>query len=183
MRFVAMFVGAAVCVLGASAVWAVDPPTLEERADAIERVSKGPDGDRVVVGHLSRSLRIPVETLRGERARTGLGWGELLIVHRLATMTKRSVDDVVADYRAGKGWTEIARSGDADLARLIADVKRTQEVVEQRGEDQAPRPDQRTLPPQRGPSPFPQVPIAIPGTGARPDSGTGRTGSVPAHGH
>lgn len=168
-----------VFVLGAAVAWSADSPTLEERADAIERVAKEPDGDRVVVGHLSRSLKISVGTLREERARTGLGWGELLIAHRLATLTKRSLDDVVADFRAGKGWSDIAQAGQADFVRVIADVKRTQEVVEHRSEDQELRPEQRSLPPERATSSFPQLPIGIPGMGsAGSDAGSGRGGSV-----
>ncbi len=179
MRSIVALLAVVVSVLNASIVWSADPSTLEERAEAIERAAREPDGDRVVVGHLSRTLRISVATLREERARTGLGWGELMIAHRLATMTKRPMDEIVADFRAGKGWSEIARAGDADLGRLSADIKRTQEVVEHRSEDQELRPDQRTLPPAAATSSFPQIPIGIPGMGsAGSDAGSGRGSGV-----
>ena len=89
--------------LGTGPAWSADPPSLEERAAAIERVSKEPDGDRVVVGHISRKLGIPVETLRTQRTQTGFGWGELLIANRLSSAKGLTFDQVVAEFRSGKG--------------------------------------------------------------------------------
>jgi putative ubiquitin-RnfH superfamily antitoxin RatB of RatAB toxin-antitoxin module len=41
-------------------------------AAAIERAAAQPDGDRVVVGHISRTLGIPVEVLRRQRAQAAI---------------------------------------------------------------------------------------------------------------
>src|SRR5205814_1251801 len=49
--------------------------TLAERAAAIEAAAEEPDGERVVLGHLSRKLGMSAEALRAQRAQTGLGWG------------------------------------------------------------------------------------------------------------
>jgi len=113
---------------------------------AIEREASGPDGDRVVVGHLSRKLGIPAETLRGERTQTGLGWGELLIAHRLSGQTGLSIDQTVAEVRSGKGWGEIARDHNADLDTLSRDVQLSQETIEQRSEDKGPHAARRVHP-------------------------------------
>jgi hypothetical protein len=42
--------------------------TLAELAAAIDRVATEPDGDRVVVGHISQTLATSAETLRADRA-------------------------------------------------------------------------------------------------------------------
>src|SRR3989449_11711976 len=103
-RYAACLVAIAAVFLGIGLTWGADPPTLEELATAIEGVRTGPDGERIVVGHISRKLAVSVEALRAQRAQTRLGWGELLIANLLSKATKLSVDEVVAEFRSGKGW-------------------------------------------------------------------------------
>ena len=125
--------------LTAAPGWGADgTPTLEEIAAAIDQVAQEPDGDRVVVGHISRTLAMSAETLRTERARIGLGWGDLLIAHRLSREPGPLLDEVVAELKRGKSWKEIV--GDRmDLAILVAEIQRSQEIIEARGEDKGPR--------------------------------------------
>lgn len=128
-------------LLSAGGAWSADPPSLEERAAAIERASMAPDGNRVVLGHISRTLGIPVETLRAQREQTGLGWGALLIAHRLSRETRLPFSGVVTEFQSGKGWAQVATDHNVDLGWLIDDVRQSQEVIEQRAEDQAGRPE------------------------------------------
>ncbi len=125
--------------LAAAPGWSADgAPTLEEIAAAIDRVAQEPDGDRVVVGHISRTRAMSAETLRTEHARIGLGWGDLLIAHRLSREAGPPLDEIVAEVRRGKPWKEIV--GDRiDLATLIGEVQRSKEIIEARGEDKGPR--------------------------------------------
>jgi len=81
MRYTASSLMGLALFLGIGLTWGAAPPTLEELAAAIERVRTGPDGERVVVGHISRKLAVSVEALRAQHAQTGLGWGELLIAN------------------------------------------------------------------------------------------------------
>src|SRR5262245_63545099 len=83
-------------------VWGADAPTLEDRAAAIDRVSKESDGDRIVIGHVSRALGIPVEKLRVQQTQTGLSWGELLVAYRVARAPGRTLEQTVTDFRSGK---------------------------------------------------------------------------------
>src|SRR5258705_7010601 len=115
-----------------------DEPTLAERAAAIESVSTQSDGARVVIGHLSRKLHIPSDTLKAKRAQTGLSWGELLIANRLSGAKGLTFDHVVAEFRSGKSWDAIARDHNVNLGKLTSDVRQSQEIVEQREEDKAP---------------------------------------------
>jgi len=135
--------------------WGAAPPTLEELAAAIERVRTGPDGERVVVGHISRKLAVSVETLRAQHAQTGLGWGELLIANLLLSKTtKLTVDQVTAELRSGKGWADIAHHHNVGLDQLIKDVQQSRQAMEQRVEDRAPpRSETLSSPGTTGPAP------------------------------
>ena len=143
---------AAALVLSAAPAWAADPATLAERATAIERASTAPDGFRVVVGHLSRELGVPVDMLRAQRLRSGLDWGAIFIANRLARETGMTFDEVVAAYRTGKTWEVIVQDHKLDLEKLSSAVQRTQDVVERRAEDKAPPPMEwkSTAPPGTG---------------------------------
>ncbi len=138
MRGAGVVVVALALALRAGSAWSANPPTLEERAAAIERVLTQPDGARVVIGHISRTLGIPSDILQREREQTGLGWGELLIANRLSKEKGLTFDQAVAEFRSGKTWEQIARDHHVNLERLDTDVRRSQEVVEQREEDRAP---------------------------------------------
>jgi hypothetical protein len=155
---------------GAAPAWSTDP-TLAERAAAIERASTAPDGFRVVVGHVSRELSIPVDVLRGQRLQTGLDWGALLIANRLAKDARIPFEQVVAESRGGKAWEDIARAHNVDLTKLVGAVANTQSVVERRAEDKAPPPMEwkSSAPPGSG-GPSGMVPGILPIT---PPAGTG----------
>ena len=114
------------------------PPTLADRAAAIEQTAEEPDGERVVLGHLSRKLNMSAETLRAQRAQTGLGWGDLFIANRLALETQAPFETLVAEMRGGQDWESVARAHGADLTRLESDVRASEEAMEQRTEDKSP---------------------------------------------
>jgi len=124
------------CVIGST--WGADQPTLEELAAGIERARSGPDGERVVVGHISRKLGVSVATLRAQRDQTTLSWGDLLIASLLSRDTKRTVDSIAAEFRGGMKWEDIARRHNVGLDALISDVRESQQAMEQRAEDRAP---------------------------------------------
>jgi hypothetical protein len=129
--------------------------SLAEYVTAIDRAANGPDGERVVLGHISRQLRLPVEDLRRERMQTGLTFGGLLIAHRLAQAAKMPVEQVVTEFKAGQSWEDITRGHQLDVDALRADMKTSREVVEQRSEDKgssALKTDESHAPPPTAPS-------------------------------
>jgi len=157
MRYTASSLMGLALFLGIGLTWGAAPPTLEELAAAIERVRTGPDGERVVVGHISRKLAVSVEALRAQRAQTRLGWGELLIANLLSKATKLTIDQVVAEFRSGKGWADIAHHHNVGLDQLIKEVQQSQHAMEQRAEDRAP-PRSETLSSQGTTGPAPDAP-------------------------
>jgi len=137
-RYAASSLVAITVFLAVGLTWGVGPPTLEELAAAIDRVRTGPDGERVVAGHISRKLAVSVAVLRAQQAQTKLGWGELLIANLLSKASKLTLDQVVAEFRSGKGWADLAHHHNVGLDELIAEVRQSQQAMEQRSEDRAP---------------------------------------------
>jgi hypothetical protein len=122
-------------VLASSVTRGAEPVTLETCAAAIESQAAEPDGDRVVVGHLSRQLGISVETLRQQRAQTALGWGDLLIANHLAAATGLTFEQTVTEYRTGKTWSEVAESHAIEVAELLKYVQEAEDAIEERSDD------------------------------------------------
>lgn len=135
VRYVVSVAVALAMGLTCAPAWSAESPALEDRAAAIERVAGEPDGERIVVGHISRALGLSVETLRADRARTRLTWGQIYVAHRLSRAARLTLDQVVAELRNGKAWEQIATDHDVNLAGLASDVERTQDLVERHGDD------------------------------------------------
>ena len=112
--------------------------TLEQRAVAIDRVLTQPDGSRVVIGHVSRALHIPTDTLQIQHTQSDLSWGELLIANLISKAAGLPFDQVAGEFRGGMQWEDVARRHRVSLEKLDADVAHAQYVVENRTEDKAP---------------------------------------------
>jgi hypothetical protein len=166
---------ALVVVLMSTPAFAADPSPLDDAAAAIERASKAPDGIRVVVGHLSRELGIPAGTLREQRMRTGLGWGDILIAHRLATAAKLSFEQVINRFRDGKTWEEIARDQNVDVRTLLNAVRESQAAIAASADDKAPPSIHMEGPGRASSAPAVTNPTGVPGT-----PGPGETYSDPS---
>jgi len=168
----AMLVGV-LLVLLAQAAWGADAPSLEERAAAFDRVSKEPDGDRIVVGHVSRALGVSVEKLRAQHTQSGLGWGDLLIAHRIAKAASSPVDEILAESRSGKPWDAIARDRNVDVQKLSADDKGKPPPADVGNRPDGPRAGPSASPPSPGATR--SIPGALQSPGSSPFSpGTGR---------
>jgi len=128
-------------------------PALGEYASGVDRALTAPDGERVVVGFISRHLQLPVETLRLQRLQTGLSLGNLLVANRVAQLGKVPVEQIVTEFKGGRNWDDIARAHDVSVDRLRDEMKYSQETVEQRLEDKAPRPYRADEPVTRQPAP------------------------------
>lgn len=113
------------CVaLAAAPAWGADDPAMLDRhVTAINRTARTPEGRQVVAQRLSEDLGISAKTLQAQRQRTGLGWGEILIANRISQRTGMSFDQVVAEFRHGKGWGAIAREHNLSLGKLVSEVK------------------------------------------------------------
>ncbi len=147
-RYAASSLVAITMFLAVGFIWGADQPTLEELAAAIDKVRAEPDGERVVAGHVSRRLGISVETLRVQRVRTGLDWGDLLIANLLCKTKEPTVDHVAAELKAGAKWAAIAQHHDVNPDQLRNEVQQSEQAIARRSEDKAPP---RTSESQSGP--------------------------------
>lgn len=115
---------AAGCLLVATSVLAQDYIVLDQRADEFDRWRDRVDysyGDPV----LSREFGVPVAVLGEQRARTGLGYGGLMIANALSRETGRSFEEIVAMKQSGMGWGRIAQDNGVKLGPIISRVNRT----------------------------------------------------------
>jgi hypothetical protein len=55
----------------------------------------------------------------GPRAPSRRPWGDLLIANRLSRQAALTYDQVVAEFRGGKGWEAIARNHGVDVTALM----------------------------------------------------------------
>src|SRR5437867_3216262 len=83
---------------------------------------------------ISAQTGIPVSTLQGERASTGLGWGELENAHLLANAlaangSNLTFNDLVAMHQAGEGWGKIAHDNGLNFGRLVSDAHRSSQAA------------------------------------------------------
>src|SRR5207248_7771431 len=83
---------------------------------------------------ISAQTGIPVATLQGERASTGLGWGELENAHLLANAlaangSNLTFNDLVAMHQAGEGWGKIAHDNGVNLGRIVSDAHRSSQAA------------------------------------------------------
>jgi len=91
--------------------------------------SRGANLDRI-----SAQTGIPVATLQGERASTGLGWGELENAHLLANAlaangSNLTFNDLVAMHQAGQGWGKIAHDNGLNLGRIVSSAHRSSQAT------------------------------------------------------
>lgn len=78
---------------------------------------------------ISNDTGVSVDTLRTERASTGLGWGELEKAHLLANASGTSFDNIVAAHKAGQGWGKIARDNGLNLGRVVSGARRSSQAA------------------------------------------------------
>ena len=83
---------------------------------------------------ISAQTGIPVATLQGERASTGLGWGELENAHLLANAlaangSNLTFNDLVAMHQAGQGWGKIAHDNGLNLGRIVSSAHRSSQAT------------------------------------------------------
>ena len=74
---------------------------------------------------ISNETGVPVDTLRAERASTGLGWGGLEKAHLLANASGQSFDDIVALHQGGAGWGKIAHDNGLKLGSVVSSARRS----------------------------------------------------------
>ena len=82
-----------------------------------------------VLTRISDETGVPVDTLRAQRAATGLGYGELENANLLANASGRSFDTIVARHEAGEGWGKIAQDYGFKLGQIVSAAHRSDQAT------------------------------------------------------
>ena len=101
---------------------------LLKRIQAINSYVEGQNGERPVVEALAYQLRLNPQTIVQERQQLQVGYGQYTALRGLSHLGRRSIAKIIADYRHGQSWSEIAQSNGSrliDLTAWVGDVSRT----------------------------------------------------------
>jgi hypothetical protein len=77
-------------------------------------------GSTHVLTRISNETGVPVDTLRTEKATTGLGYGSLEKANLLAKASGQSFDTIVGKFKAGEGWGKIAHDYGLNLGKVVS---------------------------------------------------------------
>lgn len=120
----------AIClVLCATETRANDAKNLERTAAKINEHTKTQEQQNEVLTKISVETGVPVATLREERSRTGLGFGDLLVANSLASATGKTFDEIAALKASGQGWGKIAKSYQLKLGPIVSQARQTDEAI------------------------------------------------------
>ena len=98
-------------------------------AAAFSRAADDTSGSTRVFNRISAQTGVPVDTLREQKAVTGLGYGSLENANLLANATGQSFDDIVAMHNAGEGWGKIARDNGLNLGNLVSEAHQSNQAA------------------------------------------------------
>jgi len=105
---------------------------LLKRIQAVNKQAGDPRGERAVVEAIGYSLRLAPAIVYEERRQVGLGYGQYAALRALSSLTRSPIRRILADYRAGMSWSDLAESNGAKLTDLIAwlgDLRRTAAAI------------------------------------------------------
>ncbi len=88
------------------------------------------DGWALMPTAVSWQTKVPVEILKGQRATSGLTYGELLVANSLATGSGKSFDQILAFRAKIQNWSQLARKLHIGVGSLIARLKAADESIQ-----------------------------------------------------
>jgi hypothetical protein len=109
-----------------------DLKEMQKQATLLDK--KSSRGKEIFFESLSKQLNIPIETLKDQEANTNLSPGQLFIANSLAAASGKTFNQMVQEFKSGKGWGEIAKKDNVNLGKVVSDLKRANKQAE---EDQA----------------------------------------------
>lgn len=129
---------------------------LQKQAARIDREAGQSTGNQAVLNSLSKQLNVPAATLQAEQKSTKFGAGQLFIANSLAQASGKTFDQIAQEFKAGKGWGEIAKENNVKLGKVVSSAKRAgKQMREERTQAQAAKSNgaQRGASRQQGASP------------------------------
>jgi len=99
-----------------------DVAELTKQVSELDAVSAA--GQQQVLERISTETGVPVETLKMQKSQTGLGYGGLCVANLLAKATGKTFEQIVTEFKSGKGWGEIAKENGVKLGELVSAAHR-----------------------------------------------------------
>ncbi len=96
---------------------------LQKEAARLDDEARQSSGNQVVFESLSEQLKVPVATLEAQQQSTKFGFGQLFIANSVAQASGQSFDQVAQEFKAGKGWGEIAKENNVKLGKVVSSLK------------------------------------------------------------
>ncbi len=121
---------------GVSHLRADDEADLNQQINQLNDTAKTLDGQKRVLDKISKATGVASTTLEAERKSSKLGFGELMIAHLLATSTGKTFDQILNEFKSGKGWGKIANDNNVKLGGLVSKAHESAEGAEHaKGQD------------------------------------------------
>ncbi len=108
---------------------------MQKEADLLDVEARQNQGQDTVFTSLSKQLNIPVDTLKAQQQSTNFGFGQLFIANSLASSSGKTFDQIAQEFKAGKGWGEIAKENNVNVGKIASNLKHAnREVMKERAE-------------------------------------------------
>ncbi len=107
-------------VISVFAVRAHEVDELDRSAVYINGFGAPSEREPIVVQRIATETGLPVNVVREQRARTNLGYGELLVANSLASASGHSFDEIISRHSGGAGWGRIAQDYGLKLGPIVS---------------------------------------------------------------
>lgn len=90
-------------------------------------------GYALIIPAVSWQTKVPVDTIKKQRAATGMTFGELLVANSLASGSGRSFSEILALHARTKNWEQVAKQLHVNIDSVTARLKTAAESIEYAG--------------------------------------------------
>jgi len=91
--------------------------------------SRRPQDLKDIIIIVSEELGIDRENIQRQREETGFGYGQIFIANALAKETGKTFEEIVAEFKSGKGFGRIAKENGLKLGPLVKRAKHARDRI------------------------------------------------------
>lgn len=107
---------------------------LERRIQSINQLDKNQAALMAGMAAVSKETAVPLTTIETEhKDHPQMGLGGLFMAHQLSVTTHKPVDQLIKQRQSGRGWAELARANNQDLADLDQKLTRIEDAMRNPG--------------------------------------------------
>ena len=109
---------------------AADKPSFRQALTRFDAQSSTVvDGYALIVPAVKLQTGVSAETLKWQRQKTGLTYGELLVANSLASGSGKSFNDIIAMKNKGQSWSQISQSLRINIDSITTRLKTAEESI------------------------------------------------------